>query len=80
MLHYSAMDFFSPLILVPELEITNNLTIYLISDNLKDLEVFFRVEVYNWENSTPIVTYTSDTITLVSIHCIYYYNNDIYSL
>lgn len=66
MLHYSAMEFFSPLILVPELEISNNLTIYLVSDNLNDLEVFFSVEVFNWENNTPIVTYVSDTITLVS--------------
>jgi len=66
MLHYSALDFFSPIILVPELEISNNLTIYLVSDVLVDLEVVFSVEVYNWDRFLPLTTYISDTILLVS--------------
>lgn len=65
MLHYSALDFFSPIIIVPELETSNNLTIYLVSDILVDVEVVFSVEVYNWENIIPLATYFSDTILLV---------------
>lgn len=66
MLHYSALDFFSPIIVVPELNLTNNLTVYLVSDMLVDLEVILCIEIYNWENMTSLATYTSDTISLVS--------------
>lgn len=66
MLHYSASDFFSPIIIVPEIEISNNLTIYLVSDILADLEVVCKVEVYTWESNIPLATFTSDTILLVS--------------
>lgn len=66
MLHYSALDFFSPTIIVPELEISNNLTIYVVSDILVDLEVIFNVEVYSWKSHIPLSTYISDTILLVS--------------
>lgn len=65
MLHYSALDFFSPIIIVPELEISNNLTIYVVSDNLVDLEVTFNVEVYSWKSRTPLTIYISDIILLV---------------
>jgi len=65
MLHYSALDFFSPIILVPELDISNNFTIYLVSDVLVDLEVVFSVEVYNWNKYVPLTTYISDIILLV---------------
>lgn len=68
MLHYSALDFFSPIIIVPELEISNNLTIYLVSDILVDVEVIFSVEIYNWKNIMPLATYFSDTILLVRIY------------
>lgn len=66
MLHYSALDFFSPIIIVPELEISNNLTMYVVSDSLVDLEVIFNVEIYNWNSKTPLTTYISDIILLVS--------------
>lgn len=66
MLHYTASDFFSPTIIVPELEISNNLTIYVVSDILVDLEVIFNVEVYSWKSNIPLSTYISDTILLVS--------------
>jgi len=66
MLHYSASDFFSPIIIVPELEISNNLTIYAVSDSLADLEVIFNVEIYSWKSNIPLTTYISDTILLVS--------------
>lgn len=66
MLHYSALEFFSPVIIVPELEISNNLTIYLVSDILVDLNVFYHVEVFNWENIIPLATYISNIIKLVS--------------
>lgn len=66
MLHYSALDFFSPIIVVPELNLSNNLTVYLVSDMLVDLEVILCIEIYNWENMTSLATYTSDTISLVS--------------
>lgn len=76
MLHYSASDFFSPIIIVPELEISNNLTIYIVSDSLVDLEVIFNVEIYSWKSDIPLTTYISDTILLVSsaliISVIYY--------
>lgn len=68
MLHYSALNFFSPIIIVPELEISNNLTIYLVSDILADFEVVFSVEVYNWENIMPLATYFSNTILLVKMY------------
>jgi hypothetical protein len=66
MLHYSAIDFFSPIIVVPELEISNNLTIYLVSDMLVDSEVICKIEIYSWESNIPLATYISDTILLVS--------------
>jgi len=66
MLHYSALDFFSPIIIVPELEISNNLTIYVVSDSLVDLEVIFNIEIYSWKSNSPLTTYISDTILLVS--------------
>lgn len=66
MLHYSAMDFFAPIIVVPELEISDNLTMYLISDVLYDVEVFLIVEIYNWESNIQLATYVSDKILLVS--------------
>lgn len=66
MLHYSALEFFSPVIIVPELEISNNLTIYLVSDILVDLNVFYHVEVFNWESIIPLATYISNIIKLVS--------------
>lgn len=66
MLHHSALDFFSPIIIVPELEISNNLTMYVVSDSLMDLEIIFNVEIYSWSSSTPLSTYLSDTILLVS--------------
>ncbi|XP_026807411.1 beta-mannosidase isoform X2 [Rhopalosiphum maidis] len=64
MLHYSALDFFSPIIIVPELEISNNLTIYVVSDSLVDLEVIFNIEIYSWKSNSPLTTYISDTILL----------------
>lgn len=68
MLHYSAFDFFSPVILVPELEISNNLTLYVVSDILADLEVVFSIEIYSWENITPLATYVSDTVLMVDTY------------
>lgn len=66
MLHYSALDFFSPIIVVPELNLTNNLTIHLVSDILVDLEVVLIIEIYNWESMIPLTTYKLNTILLVS--------------
>lgn len=65
MLHYSALDFFAPIIVVPEIEISKNLTIYIVSDILTDLELVLNIEVYNWESNLPIATYTSNTIILL---------------
>lgn len=66
MLHYSAKDFFSPIIVVPELEISNNLSIYLVSDILIDLEVILNIDIYNWEINIPVKTHTTDIILLVN--------------
>lgn len=70
MLHYSASDFFSPIIVVPELEISNNLTINLVSDMLVDLEVICKIEVYNWESNIPLATFILNPILLVSSYFI----------
>ncbi|VVC27091.1 Hypothetical protein CINCED_3A023604 [Cinara cedri] len=64
MLHYSALDFFHPIIVVPELEVSNNLSIHLVSDILMDLEVILNVEIYNWESNIPLTTYMTDIILL----------------
>lgn len=66
MLHYSALDFFAPIIVVPELEISNNLTIYLVSDLLYDVEIFLIIEVYSWESNKQLTSYISNKILLVS--------------
>lgn len=66
MLHYSALDFFAPIIVVPELEISDNLTLYLVSDLLYDVEVFLIIEVYNWESNVQLTSFVSDKILLVS--------------
>lgn len=65
MLHYSTLDFFAPIIVVPEI-ISYNLTIYLVSDILRDLEVILYIDIYSWESNIPLQT-TTDTIILVSI-------------
>lgn len=66
MLHYSAKDFFSPIIVVPELDNSNNLTVYLVSDILIDLEIVLSIEIYSWESNIPLTTYTPDNILLVN--------------
>lgn len=65
MLHYSALDFFAPIIVVPELEISDNLTMHLVSDLLYDVEVFLIIEVYNWKSNIQLTSYVSDKILLV---------------
>lgn len=69
MLHYSALDFFSPIILVPEfLSISDNFTLYLVSDILTDIEVIFSIEIYNWDSLIPLAAYKSEIILLVSTY------------
>ncbi|XP_050430133.1 beta-mannosidase isoform X2 [Adelges cooleyi] len=64
MLHYSALDFFASVIVVPELT-ANNLTIYFVSDVLNDLEVVLQIEIYCWSSIQPLSTITTYSLSIV---------------
>lgn len=56
MLHYFAADFFSPVLVSPNVDITNELRVYVISD-LKphtSLDLIMQVSVYNWQSFDPV--------------------------
>ncbi|XP_050523227.1 beta-mannosidase isoform X2 [Daktulosphaira vitifoliae] len=65
MLHYSAMEFFAPVIVVPELSM-KNLTIHIVSDLLTNLKVQIKIEIYQWSSIKPLNTYLSKNINLIS--------------
>lgn len=56
MLHYFAADFFSPVLVSPNVDITKELRVYVISD-LKphtSLDLIMQVSVYNWQSFDPV--------------------------
>lgn len=65
MLHYYAVKFFAPVIVVPEFQ-EGELEIYVVSDLLQDINVTLSVYVYNWDRLSPRITVTTNT-SLVNI-------------
>lgn len=82
MLHYYAKDFFAPVIVTPRLTSSDDLTIYIVSDQLYWLtNCHLDIRVYNWKSMTPIYTksyhniiiVSTSTMESISIHVIYAY-------
>ncbi|XP_025995175.1 beta-mannosidase isoform X2 [Solenopsis invicta] len=57
MLHYYAKDFFAPVIITSHLSISNNLSIYIVSDRIYTFKnCTVKIDVYKWESMKPIFT------------------------
>ncbi|XP_018311835.1 beta-mannosidase [Mycetomoellerius zeteki] len=55
MLHYYAKDFFAPIIVTSHLSVSNELSIYIVSDRLYTLtNCTVKLHVYKWESMKPI--------------------------
>jgi len=68
MLHYFAKDFFAPIIVTPHLSISNELSIYIVSDRLYILtNCTVKLHVYKWESMKPIFTLFFNDIVVVSM-------------
>lgn len=53
MLHYSSKDFFSPVIISPQVTTSKDLNVYVVSDLLYDLkELTAELRVHSWDNKT----------------------------
>ncbi|XP_072754584.1 beta-mannosidase-like isoform X2 [Anoplolepis gracilipes] len=65
MLHYYAKDFFAPIIVTSHLSISNDLSIYIVSDRLYTLtNCTMEMRVYNWSSITPTLTKFFGDITI----------------
>lgn len=68
MLHYYAKDFFAPIIVTPHLSISNELSIYIVSDRLYTLtNCTVEIRVYNWRSITPVFAKSFNDIIIVNI-------------
>lgn len=68
MLHYYAKDFFAPIIVTPHLSISNELSIYIVSDRLYTLRnCTVEIRVYNWKSTTPVFAKSFGDIIIVNI-------------
>ncbi|KAF5274796.1 hypothetical protein FQR65_LT00379 [Abscondita terminalis] len=60
MLHYYAKDFFAPVIVTTDVNVLNDMDVYVVSDLVKPInDAFLIVNVYKWNSVVPL-----DTITL----------------
>ncbi|XP_011706786.1 PREDICTED: beta-mannosidase-like [Wasmannia auropunctata] len=67
MLHYYAQDFFAPIIVTPHLSISDELSIYIVSDRLYTLtNCTVKLHVYKWESMKPIFTLFFNDIVIES--------------
>lgn len=55
-LHYFAVDFFSPLLITSQLLVTGSLQVSVVSDLLYDLPASVSVSVYRWDSLKPQYT------------------------
>lgn len=68
MLHYYSKDFFAPIIVTSHLSISNELSIYIVSDQLYALtNCTVEIHVYNWRSITPIFAKSFNDIIIVNI-------------
>lgn len=55
MLHYFAVDFFSPVLASPSVDVTNQLKVDVISDHkLHSHDLSLQLNVYNWHSFDPV--------------------------
>ncbi|XP_050445741.1 beta-mannosidase isoform X1 [Cataglyphis hispanica] len=67
MLHYYAKDFFAPIIVTPHLSISNELSIYIVSDRLYKLtNCTMEIHVYNWRSITSVFAKSFNDIIIES--------------
>lgn len=53
MLHYFAVDFFSPLLITPQLLVSGTIILNIVSDLLYDIHASVTVSVYRWDSLKP---------------------------
>lgn len=67
MLHYYARDFFAPVIVTPHLSVSNELSIYIVSDVLYVLtNCTIEIRVYEWKAIEPVFIRSYNDIIIVS--------------
>lgn len=73
MLHYYVKDFFAPVIVTPHLSISNELSIYVVSDLLHVLtNCTIEIHVYKWGTIEPVFVRLHNDIIIVSINRVTY--------
>lgn len=66
MLHYFAKNFFSPVLVSPELTSYDELNVYLISDLLDDIpDVELNISVYSYDDFNPKKIISSKEILVI---------------
>ncbi|KAI4490346.1 hypothetical protein M0802_010723 [Mischocyttarus mexicanus] len=67
MLHYYAKEFFSPIIVTSHLSRGNELSVYIVSDKLYEINnCTLKLSVYNWESMQPLHVYSFYNINIKS--------------
>ncbi|XP_015178128.1 PREDICTED: beta-mannosidase isoform X2 [Polistes dominula] len=63
MLHYYATEFFSPIIVTSHLSQVNELSIYIVSDKLYEINnCTLKLNIYNWNSMQPLRVYSYNNI------------------
>ncbi|KAK2580314.1 hypothetical protein KPH14_012551 [Odynerus spinipes] len=65
MLHYYAIEFFAPIIVTSHLSQANELSIYIVSDKLYEVDnCSVKLSIYNWNSTIPVHVLTLDNIKI----------------
>lgn len=68
-LHYYAIEFFSPIIVTSHLSQANELLIYIVSDKLYPISnCTLKLSTYSWNSMLPLHVHSIDNIKVVSIN------------
>lgn len=64
--HYYAVDFYSPYLATAEIDSSDTIRLYLISDLLENQsDVKFEISIYKWNDFNPIYTkISSETLVI----------------
>ncbi|KAF7379903.1 hypothetical protein HZH68_016851 [Vespula germanica] len=64
-LHYYAIEFFSPIIVTSRLSQANELSIYIVSDKLYPINnCTLKLSIYNWNSMVPLHVHSIDNIKI----------------
>ena len=68
MVHYYAVNFYSPYLATAEIDSSDTIRIYLISDLLENQsDVKFEITIYKWNDFTPIYTKKSSETLVIRL-------------